>query len=251
MGLDIAGGVAAAAGAFGGDLLGMTKPTKAKLRMKADAAASPSPANDIQVMFNPTEYSLSRSVTISRNRTAVDPSAGMQYAGSGPLTLAMQLFLDDFASLKGDVTKSITQLMSWTVPANPWAHDAKPPLVGFNWGNTQLENFWGYITSLKINYTVFRMDGTPVQAKVDLSIQEYQPPDEKAKKQNPTSHAINSDRIRTLTEGENLQILAHRELGKPAHWRAIAELNGVDDPMAVHAGMVLIIPTKADVAKQG
>jgi len=114
-------------------------------------------------------------------------------------------------------------------------------------GNTQLQGFWGYITTFKVNYTVFRMDGTPVQAKVDLTIQEYQPPDPQPT--NPTSHAINSKRIRTLTEGETLQALAYRELGKATFWRAIAELNDVDDPMAVHSGMSLIMPTKADAAK--
>jgi Contractile injection system tube protein len=247
MGLDIAGGVAAAAGAFGGDLLGLTKPTKAKLSCKATATASPNPSDDITCMFNPTEYSLSRTVTVQRNNTPVAAGGTAHYAGSGPLSLSMQLFFDDFASMHGDVTKSITKLMTWTVPTDPWAHDARPPLVGFNWGNTQLQGFWGYITTFKVNYTVFRMDGTPVQAKVDLTIQEYQPPDPQPT--NPTSHAINSKRIRTLTEGETLQALAYRELGKATYWRAIAELNDVDDPMAVHSGMTLIMPTKADAAK--
>lgn len=248
MGLDIAGGVASAAGAFGGGLLGLTKPTKAKLQMKADPDADPSPSDDIQCMFNPTEYTLSRNVTVERNNSPVVAGGTAHYAGSGPLSLSMQLFFDDFASLKGDVTKDITKLMEWTVPSDPWAHDARPPLVGFNWGNTQLQGFWGYITTFKANYTVFRMDGTPVQAKVDLTIQEYQPPDPQPT--NPTSHAINSKRIRTLTEGETLQALAHRELGKATYWRAIAELNGIDDPMSLHAGMVLIMPTKADAASQ-
>jgi len=250
--LDIAGaaasGVTAAASALGLDLPGMSKPAKAKLSMKANATASPNPGDAIECMFNPTEYSLSRSVMVERNNTPVVAGGTPHYAGSGPLSLTMQLFFDDFAALHGDVTPKITQLLTWTVPADPWAHDARPPLVGFNWGNPQLENFWGYITSFRVAYTVFRMDGKPVQAKVDLTIEEHQPPDPEPT--NPTSHAINSSRIRTLTEGETLQALAYRELGKATYWRAIAELNGIDDPMAVQSGTVLLMPTKADAAKQ-
>jgi len=160
----------------------------------------------------------------------------------------MNLFFDDFASLHGDVTPKITKLLSWTVPKDPHAPNPRPPQVGFDWGNPQLQGFWGYITSLSINYTVFRMDGTPVQAKVDLQVEGGILD---AGGTNPTSRALNSNRIRTLTEGETLQALAYRELGKATYWRSIAELNDIDDPMRVEAGMTLSMPTRADAAKQG
>jgi nucleoid-associated protein YgaU len=249
MGLDVAGAAAGAAAAFGGDLLGLSKPTKAKIKVKDDEDA-PSDTEPIECMFNPTEYSLSRSNSVQRNESPQQAGGTPHYSGSGPLSLTMQLFFDDFASLEGDVTPSITKLLSWTVPKDPQATNPRPPKVGFDWGNPQLSEFWGYITSIKINYTVFRMDGTPVQAKVDLTVEEVQPPQDPPPT-NPTSHAINSNRIRTLIEGETLQGLAYRELGKATYWRAIAELNGIDDPMTVHAGQTLIMPTKADAAKQG
>jgi nucleoid-associated protein YgaU len=249
MGLDIAGAAAGAAAAFGGDLLGLSKPTKAKLKVKADEDA-PASADPIECMFNPTEYSLTRSNAVQRNLSANQVAGTPQYSGSGPISLAMQLFFDDFAAAKGDVTPNITKLLTWTVPKDPKKANARPPKVGFDWGNKQLSEFWGYITSIRINYTVFRMDGTPVQAKVDLTIEEVQPPQDPPLT-NPTSHAINSNRIRTLTEGETLQGLAYSELGNPTLWRAIAELNAIDDPMAVHAGQSLVMPTKADAAKQG
>ena len=249
MGLDIAGAAAGAAATFGGDLLGLTKPTKAKLKVKDDADA-PSDKDPIECMFNPTEYSLSRSNSVQRNESAQQVGGIPHYSGSGPLSLSMQLFFDDFASLEGDVTPSISKLLTWTVPKDPHATNARPPKVGFDWGNSQLSEFWGYITSFRVNYTIFRMDGTPVQAKVDLSIEEVTEPADPPLT-NPTSHAINSNRIRTLTEGDTLHGLAYRELGNAIYWRAIAELNGVDDPMRVHAGESLIMPTKADAARQG
>ena len=252
MSLDVAGavasGVTAAAGALGLDLPGMSKPTKAKLKVKDDEDA-PDDTDPIECMFNPTEYSLARSNTVQRNQSPQQVGGTPHYSGSGPLSLSMQLFFDDFAAMEGDVTPSITKLLTWTVPKDPQATNARPPKVGFDWGNPQLHEFWGYITTIRISYTIFRMDGTPVQAKVDLTIEEVVPPQDPPPT-NPTSHAINSNRIRTLTEGETLQALAYKELGKATLWRSIAELNGVDDPMRVGAGDTLIMPTKSDASKQ-
>jgi nucleoid-associated protein YgaU len=50
-------------------------------------------------------------------------------------------------------------------------------------------------------------------------------------------------------EGETLQSVAYAELGRPAYWRAIAQLNGIDDPLRVRAGTVLLIPSVADAAR--
>ena len=119
--------------------------------------------------------------------------------------------------------------------------------MSFKWGgNPQLDGFSGFLKSVVVNYTVFRKDGTPVQAKVDITI-EGQP--ETIGGQNPTSHSVNSRRVHTVTEGDTLQSVAYRELGRPSYWRAIAELNGIDDPQRVTAGTTLLIPTLADAAR--
>jgi nucleoid-associated protein YgaU len=52
-----------------------------------------------------------------------------------------------------------------------------------------------------------------------------------------------------MIEGDTLQSVAYTELGNPAYWRAIAELNGIDDPQRVTAGTTLLIPSVADAAR--
>ena len=62
----------------------------------------------------------------------------------------MTMFLDDFASVKGDVTPKVTTLLNWTKPTKK-SIEAKPPcpaapLVRFVWGgNPQLDTFEGFI----------------------------------------------------------------------------------------------------------
>jgi nucleoid-associated protein YgaU len=239
--MDAVGSAASAAG----QALGFIKPDKAKLVIVGDN--TPEGDQLIECMFNPTEYRLSQSLSVSRNRTPSRAGGTPQFGGTNAMTLTTQLFFDDFASAKGDVTKKITTLLGWTKPTKN-SHDAGspcPPFVAFRWGNPQLSNFCGFLKQVQVNYTIFRKDGTPLQAKVDITIEGEA---EQFGSQNPTSHAANSRRIHEVIEGESLQSVAHRELGRPNYWRAIAELNGIDDPLRLPPGTVLLIPSVADAA---
>lgn len=228
-----------------GEAIGLIKPKKAKLVVVGPPFPEGTPPHEIECMFNPTKYSLSQTVAISNNMTPVTAGGTPQYGGATPMTLSMTLFFDDFASAKGDVTPKITTLLNWTKPIKD--HD-RAPLVGFVWGgNPQLENFKGFLTRVNISYTVFRKDGRPVQAEVEIAIEGL--PDPLPIQPNPTSHAAHSSRTHITIEGDTLQSVAYDELGKPTYWRGIAELNGIDDPLRLAPGTVLLIPSVADAAR--
>ena len=65
---------------------------------------------------------------------------------------------------------------------------------------------------------------------------------------NPTSHGIDTRRVH-LIEGDTLQSVAYAELGRATYWRAIADLNGIDDPLRLRPGTAILIPTAADAAR--
>lgn len=230
-----------------GGALGLIKPEKARLVVVGDN--KPSGETEIECMFNPTEYRLTQTLNVTRNRSPQRPAGTPEFTGTNAMTLSTQLFFDDFAAPEGNVTPKITTLLGWTRPteSSRQANRPCPPFVAFKWGgNRQLDNFRGFLKQVQINYTIFRRDGTPVQAKVDIIIEGEQEPIEG---QNPTSHAANSRKTHTVIEGETIQSVAWRELGRPTYWRAIADLNGIDDPLRVPAGTVLLIPSLADAAR--
>ena len=244
--MDIGGGISdAAKGA-----VGLVKHKKARLLIKGDN--KPAHADPIECMFNPTEYKLTQTATVNRAEIPGKAGGDPQFGATGPVTLTMQLFFDDFASIHGNVAKDITRLLEWQRPTPKSLEDPPhpaPPYVGFDWGNPdQLGNFKGILTNVGVTYKVFRKDGTPLQALVDVTIVgdiEVKPGT------NPTSHAIAAHRMRTMVEGESLHSIAYRELGRPVYWRAIAELNGIDDPLRLRPGTVLLVPTVADAARRG
>lgn len=200
--------------------------------------------SEITFMFNPTEYRISQTASITHSTSVFDPGGHIEYTGTSGMTVQMQLFFDDFASAKGDVTPKITKLLSWQYPDT--AKQVGPPFVKFEWGNKQLENFKGVITSVNVAYTVFSKSGTPIQAKVDLTLDgKIDPPPGT----NPTSHATDMRRVHSVVEGETLAMIAFVELGQSGYWRAIAEANGIDDPLRIRPGQFLLIPSAADAAQ--
>jgi nucleoid-associated protein YgaU len=59
---------------------------------------------------------------------------------------------------------------------------------------------------------------------------------------NPTSGGLTTRRTHTVIQGDTLASIAQSEYGDPAKWRAVAVANGIDDPMRVGVGTVLMVP---------
>ena len=205
------------------------------------------PPNEVSFMFNPTEYRLSRNVNLTNQPTPKWVGGQPEFLGTGPLTLSMQLFFDDFASAKGDVTPKISKLFSWQIPEKD---TGAPPLVYLEWGTNKLASFQGVIKDVNATYTVFNKAGTPIQAKVDVTIEQAAvKPTVADPGTNPTSRAKDMRRVHVVVEGDSLASIAFSEYGDPNYWRALAEVNGIDDPLRVRPGANLLIPSAAEAAR--
>jgi len=240
--MDAVGSAASAVG----EAAGLIKPKKARLEVVSDI--KPKDSKPIECMFNPTEYTLTQATNVTWTAVPNKPGGTAEYGGTKPLRLGVKLFFDEFDAAKGNITPKITRLLSWTLPMEQTRKDKKPtsPLIAFVWGNSQLANFCGYLTNVDITYKLFSKDGTPLRADVTIAL-EGATPDFGGT--NPTSHATDTTRTHTVIEGQSIQAVAYDKLGKPAYWRAIADLNGIDDPFRVVPGTVLLIPSLADAAR--
>ena len=205
------------------------------------------PPNEVSFMFNPTEYRLSRNVNLTNQSTPKWVGGQPEYTGTGPLTLSMQLFFDDFASAQGDVTPKIDKLFSWQLPE---ADSGAPPMVYLEWGSNGIAKFNGVIKDVNVTYTVFNKTGTPIQATADITIEQTViKPTITEPGTNPTSRATDMRRVHVVVEGDSLASIAASEYGDPNYWRALAEINGIDDPLRVRPGTNLLIPSAADAAR--
>jgi Contractile injection system tube protein/LysM domain len=201
----------------------------------------------ITCLFNPKEYSISKTSSWQKkqNSTAIP---NLQYGGGEPRKLSLDLFFDATDEADGDV-RTITEKLFALLEANDKYKKEKkkrPPSVQFRWGGSW--TFPAVIDSLSVQYVLFRPDGTPVRATAKLSLTQVEKAVEKSssggpkKGQNPTTRGTADLRTHMVRDGDSLPSIAYTSYGDPTRWRAIAEANGIDDPLVLRRGRVLGVP---------
>jgi nucleoid-associated protein YgaU len=144
-----------------------------------------------------------------------------------------------------DISPQIQTLYSALAPPVGATKTSQPPLVKFVWGSWRpLPN--AYISSLSITITDQLDDGTPVQADLTTLVLTEAPTADPG--QNPTSGAHGSRKTHTIVAGDSLASISYAAYGRPDLWRALADINGIDDPLRLQTGTELLIPPR-DFAK--
>jgi hypothetical protein len=166
-----------------------TKLEKAYLTIKpvtADGADAGSPTT-LTLQFNPTDYRIAKSASWTRTPARSAGHAGpLQWRGTEPGKLTMTAFLDASDSPTGSVLADAEALLACCAPTPESLQRNEPcaPYVTFGWGTTTA--FTAVMQSVDVTYTLFRNDGQPYRATVNLSMEEV---NVAPARQNPTSGA--------------------------------------------------------------
>jgi nucleoid-associated protein YgaU len=193
----------------------------------------------VEVLFNPTEYSLE----ISNNFQASAPpglnNPILQFVNGNSQTLAMDLFFDTWTDGGRSDVSLLTDLLASLVRIDAETH--APPRVEFRWGQLI---FKAVIEKLSQRFTMFLSDGTPVRATVNVSFKQFKPLAEQLI--DPRRKSADKTKRRVMSSDASIWTLANREYGDPRDWRLIARSNHVSDPLAIRPGDVLIVPPLDD-----
>ena len=181
------------------------------------------------VLFNPKEYSVSKSVQWEPHKAPGHNVPIQQFTSGNPSVLNVELFFDTYEE-KSDVRKAHTDKIMQLALIDVEKH--RPPLVMFQWGGFK---FKGVVESLNLRFIMFLPDGAPCRATANVSIKE-------AETVEPEKHSPDHTKRRTVKMGETLALIAHEEYDDAAEWRRIADANGIDDPREVKPGTVLTLP---------
>lgn len=196
-------------------------------------------------MFNPKEYTLSRSNNWTDKTSKGRDVPELEFGGGTPANLTLQLLFDTYES-GGDVSKSTKLLwdMMKIVQArtNPATKIGEPPHCQFKWGS--MWTFEAVIVSISQKFTLFAANGTPLRAILDVTFKQIAAED-KYPGQNPTSGGNPGEHVRMIREGETLPYIAYEEYGDSTVWRHLADTNRIRDPRRLRPGdMLLITPLR-------
>jgi hypothetical protein len=199
----------------------------------------------VECMFNPFEYSVSKTNSYTEKAKNQSNTPAAEFSKAGPQTLKLELFFDTYES--GDdvslTTNKLWKLMETNVvDQESTTKKASPPEVAFEWG---VFCFKAFITNMTQKFTLFKMDGTPVRAKVDVTFSQYTDEDDYPP-QNPTSGGGDIERFWPIVSGDRLDAIAYQVYGDATKWPVIAERNKIRDPLALRSGQNLIIPSLGD-----
>jgi nucleoid-associated protein YgaU len=198
----------------------------------------------IAVLFNPTEYSFDRSNSFKAIALPGLGSPLMQFVNGDADQLSMELFLDDYTDAKGPTSRtqaeaapvaSRLEAISKLLNIDRDLHAPSP--VRFAWGPME---FSAVIEKLSRKVTMFRPDGSPARATLNVAFKEYRTLRDQLER--PRRESADKTKRRIVVGRDSLWALAAREYGDARQWRLIAKANDLDDPRAIAPGDWLVLP---------
>jgi nucleoid-associated protein YgaU len=188
-----------------------------------------------EVIFNPAEYSLEKG-----NQFAGTPLPGlsnpiMSFVNGNADVLTMDLLFDTYTDRQSSDVRLETDKIARLLDIDPEIH--APPPVRFVWGPV---SFKAVIERLSQRFTMFREDGVPVRATLNVTFKEYKTIEEQLNEK--PNQSSDWTKRRVLTQQDTLSLIAAVEYGDPALWRAIADENDIDNPRLLEAGREIRLP---------
>lgn len=198
---------------------------------------------EINCMFNPTEYNLSNKVNYSKKDQIGKDNKILQFVSGGTETLSLSLIFNtlNFNDEIGEPIAPIDNNPSMDVSIRTKkiynltkisSDDHKPPECTFIWSSLQ---FRGIITNINQKFTMFLDDGTPVRATMTLTF-------ENTVSIKKPLHSPDRTKFRVLNEGMELWEQAYKEYDDASKWREIARANNISNPLDIKSGDSICIP---------
>ncbi len=194
----------------------------------------------------------SSSANIGPTPTGSAGTIGALFHGTDPMTINIQK-----ARLIGPECKPMCDtLMSWLSPASGLLGAvaaalglpaAAPPDLIVQWGPPSAGfMITAVMTQVDVTYERIAPSGIPVHASVNMILKEIPSP---LSLTNPTSGGRPGRNRHVVSSDESLTSIATAAFGTPSAWRAVAEVNGIDDPTSIEPGDVVYLPAPNELAE--
>jgi len=193
----------------------------------------------VQVQFNPEEYTLNRESSFAQLAVPGLSAPVVQFLHGNAQTIELELLVDTTeASPAGgpgaDVRRLVADITT-LMDIDPGLH-APPPVI-FAWGQL---TFTCVLTRAHQRYVLFRPDGTPVRARLTVTLSEYRNVELEAKE--IKRQTVDYTKVHVVGQGDTLPLIAAQEYSDATTWRPIALHNGISDPRRLVVGSSLSIP---------
>ncbi|MET0418449.1 MAG: LysM peptidoglycan-binding domain-containing protein [Actinoplanes sp.] len=190
--------------------------------------------NVVPLRFNPADFKISKSNTFAEIGIPGLETPPIQYVRGGSESLSLEALVDTSDTVEDVRVRFVQRLRDLMRPDEK---EHAPPIVRFVWGPTV---FPGVLEKLDVTYQLFKPDGVPLRAKLDLTIREYR--QVKDQVNDPPRSSPTVEKSYLVRRGDTLSSIAAALYRDPGAWRVLARANGITDPRDVAPGRLLIVP---------
>lgn len=211
--------------------------TKLTIEAFRDPSFAGEPVDSFELMFNPENYSNKYEVEYNDRQGAGDTASPQVYERIKPRNLSFEFMLDGTGTSgpKVEVQDEIEHLLDLTVRNDGEIH--RPFYVIVTWGTLLLK---GVVKSVDISYTLFKPDGSPLRAKVKVTVAEAIQDEERVAEADNSSPDLTHRRI--VKGGDKLPLMVDRIYGDPAYYFQVARANNLNNFRRLEEGQELIFP---------
>lgn len=196
-----------------------------------------------EVMLNPSSYSRELSIEYSKSKTLGQHGGESKFSAYRPETVKFDLILDGTgvvptSSGSGQtsaVKTQIKQLESVVYGYDGEEHEPNP--VRLLWGSLIL---FGRLTAMSLDYTLFKPNGEPLRAKVNLSFRGFMSATEESLRANRSSPDL-THRVE-VKAGDTLPLLCHRIYQDSSYYPEVARVNNLSNFRHLEPGTRLYFP---------
>lgn len=200
----------------------------------------------MSVYINPEQYTQSYEIFYNDTQAQGSPGGSPEYNRTPSDKLDFQLIFDGTGvvpsplpgtppTTSDGIVTQVDTFMKVAFDYNGAIHS--PNFLQLSWG-TLLFNC--RLQSLKMTYTLFKPDGTPLRAKADASFVGFQSEQEIAKEANALSADLSH--LITVKSGDTLPQLCYDIYGTSVYYAKVAAVNGMDGFRNLIPGMKILFP---------
>lgn len=200
------------------------------IKCKFDSGEIVSVGDTFEAMINPESYSHSLGLkygSIDGKNVPVNKCRAIpKYAAPEPQKLGFTIILDDTGVVPGTrqtIAQQVDQLRKVVYDYAGEEHEPTP--VKIIWGSG-LKEFYGRLTTMGIDYTLFDQDGKALRAKIKLDFIEAYTVDMEALKAKRRSPDLT--RVVRVRMGDTLPLLCHQIYKDAGKYLDIARFNDLD-----------------------
>jgi hypothetical protein len=196
--------------------------------------------NPLWVPINPEKCTLAMGAQYTSDSAPGSSGQSNSFNRLSGVTLSFDLVFDGTGAVAGAsdrcVADQIRDFRRLVLDRNPTSH--RPNYLKLIWGETDLLK--GQTTSLRVEYTLFNPDGSPLRAKVAVSFSGFlDAVDARAEQANSSpdlTHRI------PVSAGDSLPLLCARVYRESLYYVDVAATNGLDGFRRLPAGLQLSFP---------